>query len=74
MELKMKRRDYFIEANRLSNVFGEKMDAARAFRENDPELEATGALDKYWELENAASAAAGEWTNFCAEQRPLIQG
>ncbi|QVX13227.1 hypothetical protein SAMN05216596_101977 [Pseudomonas congelans] len=70
----MKRREYFLEANRLSNIFGEKMDAAKAFLENDPELEAPSALEKYWELESAASAAAGKWTNFCAEQRPLIRG
>lgn len=70
----MKRREYFVEASRLSNAFGQKMDAVEAFLENDPELKEPGALDRYWELENDAQAAAGKWMNFCAENRPLIRG
>ncbi|MCQ2994050.1 hypothetical protein NLO95_07965 [Pseudomonas syringae] len=69
----MKRREYFVEANRLSNAFGVKMDAVKAFWDNDPELKAPGALDKYWELESEAQSAAGEWSNFCAKERPLVQ-
>lgn len=68
----MQRSAYFREAGRLSNVFGERLDAVREFLEADPELRQPGAYDKYWDLENAAQTAAGEWTNFCAKERPLI--
>ncbi|KFF43698.1 hypothetical protein JH25_07910 [Pseudomonas sp. BRG-100] len=70
----MKRHEYFVEASRLSNSFGQKMEAVEAFLEKDPELKEPGALDKYWELENEAQAAAGQWVRFCSENRPLIRG
>jgi len=69
----MKRGAYFREANRLSNVFGEKLDELKKFWDADPELKGDGAYEKYWELQNAAQAAAGEWTDFCAKERHLIE-
>lgn len=68
----MKRSEYFREASRLSDVFGEKLDAVKAFLQNDPELKGPDAYDRYWELENEAQTAAGEWSNFCSRERPLI--
>lgn len=70
----MKRSAYFREAGRLSNVFGEKLDAVKEFLAADPDLKADGAYETYWELENQAQTAAGEWSNFCAKERPLIEG
>lgn len=69
----MKRRDYFIECNRLSNVFSEKHEAVQAHLENDPNLEGEGSYEKYWDLQNEASTAAIAWTNFCAEHRSSLE-
>lgn len=64
----MKRRDYFIECNRLSSVVADKNEQFAEFVEANPEL--TEDLFEEFDAHQAElSKAIGEWQRFCDEHR-----
>jgi hypothetical protein len=66
----MSNKEYFDRCREYSDDLAEKLEAVRKLLKEDPELEAEGAYDKYWDLHNAATTVSMQWQDFCANNKP----
>lgn len=66
----MTNQEYYDRCRAFSDVCASKFKAIRDLLEEDPQLNADGAYEKYWELHNAATTASLQWGEFCTNNKP----
>lgn len=66
----MTKLEYFDRCRELSDECAKKFHAVRELLKEDSELSNEGAYDKYWDLQNAATTASLQWSNFCTNNKP----
>ena len=69
----MNRQAYFLEAERLSDDFADKVKAVDDYMKTAPDLADDEAYKKLCDMQSMACAAAGRWSSHCENNRSHIR-